>query len=905
MAKQNILNDNTTWGSEATKIESNFSELYNEKVDKTSVVQTTGASLSDVMSQKAVTDELALKADQTELDQLAGDLNKLSIDIKHIPDSTYPDIVANGGYALNMVYHHNDVKFKAGEDYTVTAQSNLATGVKVVFFQFVNNILTEIHSVIKTGIGLHSFKISESGYDFSSVVGDIFIGVTPIANNGGGRLTVASWEGWKYWNPTTQTVININYKIMLWLSTESEINAANRLYALENSITYLQNIEKVERGNTLTYRVPKSIFIKDGFAISASYVYYANANYISTAKQKLPENWGKIRVRLSSTSRIGFIETVNINAGSFNVIVLGNYKPEIFEFKKEDYPEANWFFISYEKSDLDNFFCEIECETKSGVSRTDAENYQGIEDATSMHLFAFNETNYTNIGALKLDGTIDISKVDYRTCNFQLIENWKYLLVDLTDNNTTGIILYDKNKQHLGYIFGNVKGNYTTKLYRKDFQNAVYFRHSYKVGQGDASVRIFNTTTKITDGRIFNPYLLNINSFNAKYPNSELTEEIAFDAANETMPYVRTPTLFVTNAGSVLVAINTKMATDDKSPMDVKLGRKSVTGVWTYNVILPYNLVTYGRGMNFSFVQDLTGAHGVLNRIFFFVSTVKDPNKMAVSSPYAELDLLMFTSDDDGATWSSATSLKQYWNAAAYQGALNSPANGIQIADGTLVIPSMVVNIANSGWVSGLFYKKQDSSDWVFSETTAVHQNNESAVVEREDNEVILNVRTEKSTRDIYKFKFETNSFEKDYTNGTFLPYLNCQMSLHKIKNFGTYNPKQTIYLMTQPDVSDVLIPNPDNSRRFLTIWMSLDMENWIRVFRATGDELSMGYQSFHERNGIMYLAYEVPRAISCTQIAVIDLTNFKDELELISKKYIYYSYDEKLSVLMKRLMTI
>lgn len=34
MAKQNILNDNTSWGVEATKIESNFTELYNNKIEK-------------------------------------------------------------------------------------------------------------------------------------------------------------------------------------------------------------------------------------------------------------------------------------------------------------------------------------------------------------------------------------------------------------------------------------------------------------------------------------------------------------------------------------------------------------------------------------------------------------------------------------------------------------------------------------------------------------------------------------------------------------------------------------------------------------------------------------------------------------------------------------------------------
>ena len=40
------------------------------KIDKTSVKQTTGDSTTDLMSQKTVTDELALKADQTELERL-------------------------------------------------------------------------------------------------------------------------------------------------------------------------------------------------------------------------------------------------------------------------------------------------------------------------------------------------------------------------------------------------------------------------------------------------------------------------------------------------------------------------------------------------------------------------------------------------------------------------------------------------------------------------------------------------------------------------------------------------------------------------------------------------------------------------------------------------------------------
>jgi len=121
MAKQNILNDNTTWGAEATKIEANFDELYNNKVDTTSVVQTTGASLSDVMSQKAVTneltskanhgydsspktlkeveDDLALKADQADLVQLESEVRQKSV-IPNIPGY----IGSNGAIGSSTTY---------------------------------------------------------------------------------------------------------------------------------------------------------------------------------------------------------------------------------------------------------------------------------------------------------------------------------------------------------------------------------------------------------------------------------------------------------------------------------------------------------------------------------------------------------------------------------------------------------------------------------------------------------------------------------------------------------------------------------------------------------------------------------------------------------------------------------
>lgn len=114
---ETILNDSTTWGAEATKIESNFSELYNNKVDKTSVVQTTGASLSDVMSQKAVTDEITkLAGDVSLLDAVQGakikdienvlstaNLNQSTqLSMSGVSPLSLPKNAANGGMSVKL-----------------------------------------------------------------------------------------------------------------------------------------------------------------------------------------------------------------------------------------------------------------------------------------------------------------------------------------------------------------------------------------------------------------------------------------------------------------------------------------------------------------------------------------------------------------------------------------------------------------------------------------------------------------------------------------------------------------------------------------------------------------------------------------------------------------------------------
>jgi len=81
MAKQNILNDSTTWGAEATKIEANFDELYNNKVDNSRV-------LTDVPENAKFTDtivDISGKADKSQV------LTNVPANAK-FTDTTYEEI---------------------------------------------------------------------------------------------------------------------------------------------------------------------------------------------------------------------------------------------------------------------------------------------------------------------------------------------------------------------------------------------------------------------------------------------------------------------------------------------------------------------------------------------------------------------------------------------------------------------------------------------------------------------------------------------------------------------------------------------------------------------------------------------------------------------------------------------
>lgn len=73
------------WNYETNEYEATDKKAKGETGAAALVVQTTGTSETDVMSQKTVTDELALKANQTDLVQLAGEMSEL--DLKDVVQS--------------------------------------------------------------------------------------------------------------------------------------------------------------------------------------------------------------------------------------------------------------------------------------------------------------------------------------------------------------------------------------------------------------------------------------------------------------------------------------------------------------------------------------------------------------------------------------------------------------------------------------------------------------------------------------------------------------------------------------------------------------------------------------------------------------------------------------------------
>jgi hypothetical protein len=351
-----------------------------------------------------------------------------------------------------------------------------------------------------------------------------------------------------------------------------------------------------------------------------------------------------------------------------------------------------------------------------------------------------------------------------------------------------------------------------------------------------------------SDFEIFNSNIEDFDSFNNNN-NDKILKNLVFQSSDIiSKPYTIAPVVIITNSGNILAASHKVGEHSDKGEMEVILAISIDGGISFKNSILfKYDHIN-GRKMSPSFVIDRIGAHGVKGRVYCFVQSIKDNDKYAHEvERRGDANCLYRYSDDNGITWSEEFELL---NKIPSQYLLfgPSPANGIQIKNGTLIIPAFVFN-KDFGvtYKTGIIFKTP-KGDWEFSCIDELN-NNESTIV-ASDNHIILNVRNQSyySRRIYYSNEITDNMkgqdviWQKHVSDQKFLVQTICQGSLEKI-TIDT----DIYYLFSNPRSTE---------RNYICIWVSRDLLHWKPIYYLTMTP-SGGYSNLNYYNNKLLAIYE------------------------------------------------
>ena len=357
--------------------------------------------------------------------------------------------------------------------------------------------------------------------------------------------------------------------------------------------------------------------------------------------------------------------------------------------------------------------------------------------------------------------------------------------------------------------------------------------------------KLGNDYNSNTNNRLANILFESRDTWNAKNPTNQI-ESITIMTGNPTTGNYRIPCSIITNAGTILAASELRPINSpgDYGDFSIELYRKTVGGTVTNTIPLPFNYAGLGRFMDPSFVIDRNGSHGPAGRIYLFAGAFKKHDVWDTNST-AEADYIYITSDDDGVTWSTHTSVKSKWDLSNYTLAIPAPNNGIQLTNGSLVIPSFT----NRG---SLILVKEVGQDWYFSKEVFGPSNSgridECTVVEIE-NEIVLVGRNNKNYADYPHrgervFKYDKTSNGWILEESTFSVNRSNQLSICKAVIAG-----RTLYLKTFTDSNTT-------DRRNLTLWVSVDLKTWIRIYRIYNPG-GNGYSSINYYNNRIIVSHE------------------------------------------------
>ena len=211
--------------------------------------------------------------------------------------------------------------------------------------------------------------------------------------------------------------------------------------------------------------------------------------------------------------------------------------------------------------------------------------------------------------------------------------------------------------------------------------------------------------------------------------------------------------------------------------------------------------------------------------------------------------LMLVRSRDDGRTWTKPENLTRTLKKAEWCLLGSSPQQGINLADGTLVMP-MEGRDEMGGRFSTLMGSRDHGATWTVG-TPAFRGGTECQAVQLDDGSVMLNMRND---HDRYRAVYVTNDLGQTWrpheTNRNTLIEPNCNGSLYRF-DYGRGSEKQHLLVFANP--------HSQKNRSHQTIQVSLDNgRTWPEKYHLLLDEgLGRGYPSItridDQHIGIVY----------------------------------------------------
>lgn len=640
-------------------------------------------------------------------------------------------------------------------------------------------------------------------------------------------------------NITRSEIPNARYIKHSWFKS-SKINPLiiiknNSQNKLENAY----NTKIIDRvNNTLSFNLTQDIFVRKGVMLTAEGKVTTQQYTNTTNPLLLPESWIRVEFDLWTTELAGMC----LYDSDMNVLLYmsGDVNGNRTVISKVDYPDAKYiaFTRSVTSTESENDIMLISICSNSSYLNEQLGLIMSAYNTCYVTPILYTDNlfcvkGYYNKWMYNDSDTIESTDLIY-------LGNWEYLILDKLGSSMTGLNFHDHERNYFNTLFGIDTAQVIVK--RKDYYKAAYIRIPrlkgvegclYIINRPEPDMFVQNTE----NGRQYNPI----------FDKTELLAKEVFTADITGRTYNRIPSIFVTNKGDILYATEARSQNEDKGDISICV-RKEKNGVIGESV----SVLTHTnnrRYMNPCFAQESDGSD-IANRLYLFALVCLSDNKMVADCTTDELDIVYIYSDDEGESWSSEISIKSKWDLNLIKYIAVSPGKGICTKSGTLYLPCQAA--AKDGRMfSGLLFKAINGQ-FTFSCITHNFNDNESVVIERQDNEIILNCRHEGGgypfRRTQYIYNLNNNSFYEQYDY--FTPYVACHTSVDKITIDGI-----TLYIRTFPDASKSLVKDSSMSARvYNTLFVSNDFLKWIPLARIS--EVG-GYTSVAYTNNKIIMLYE------------------------------------------------